>query len=134
MPGPKPTATIIKLARGNPGKRPLPQNEPVVTGAPVKPKGLTGLPSKIWDEFIPRMYWITWADGPKAELWCHLQAEVRTNPHEMVTARIAQWRALGSELGLDPGSRARLGTVTTRDAKQNKETVESEFFDRHKRN
>ena len=35
--GRKPTATIIKLATGNPGRRALPQREPPATGVPIKP-------------------------------------------------------------------------------------------------
>jgi P27 family predicted phage terminase small subunit len=35
----KPTA--LKLLQGNPGKKPLPKNEPQVTGSPECPKGLS---------------------------------------------------------------------------------------------
>src|SRR5215472_1276409 len=35
--GRKPTATVIKLATGNPGRRPLPKHEPESAGRPVKP-------------------------------------------------------------------------------------------------
>jgi hypothetical protein len=134
MPGRKPTATVIKLATGNPGRRPLPKDEPIPVGAIRKPKGMRGLPSDLWDEFIANMHWLSWVDGPKARLWCYLEADVRLKPEGTTPAAVAQLRALGSELGFDPGSRARLGMAGMRspDAKQ-KETVESEFFDRHKR-
>jgi hypothetical protein len=107
--GRKPTATVIKLARGNPGRRPLPRDEPRPQGDVEKPDGLSGRPSLLWDQFIERAFWLTWADGPKALIWCHLQAEFERKPGKMVASRIAQLRALGSELGLDPASRARLG-------------------------
>jgi phage terminase small subunit len=37
-----------------------------------------------------------------------MQAEAEENPRAMTAARIGQLRALGSELGMDPASRARL--------------------------
>jgi hypothetical protein len=74
-----------------------------------KPRGLQGRPGKLWDQIIARASWLTWADGPKALMWCHLQAEFEEAPADMVAARIAQTRALASELGLDPASRARSG-------------------------
>jgi hypothetical protein len=131
-----PTATIIKLARGNPGRRPLPKNEPTPIGAIRKPKGMRGLPSDLWDEFIANMHWLSWVDGPKARLWCYLEADVRLKPEGTTPAAVAQLRALGSELGFDPGSRARLGMAAglrKTDAEQNKETVAAKFFDRHGR-
>ena len=125
MRGRKPTATVIKLARGNPGRRPLPQGEPAPQGAAEKPDGLSGRPSLLWDQFIGRAYWLTWADGPKALIWCHLQAEFERKPGKMVSSRIAQLRALGSELGLDPASRARLGV---RDGEQEREDPAAKYL------
>ena len=75
----------------------------------ARPKGLRGKAAQLWDQFIARAAWLTWADGPKALIWCHLQAEFERKPGEMVASRIAQLRALGSELGLEPASRARIG-------------------------
>lgn len=109
MKGRKPTATVIKLATGNRGRRPMPVGEPMPAGAIEKPTKLRGRVSALWDQFITRAFWLTWADGPKALMWVHLQAEFERAPGSMVAARIAQLRALGSELGLDPAARARLG-------------------------
>jgi hypothetical protein len=106
--GRKPTATVLKLAMGNPGKRKLPRSEPVPVGAPERPKTISGKAALLWDAIIARAHWLTWADGPKSLMWCHLQAEFERSPKDMVASRIAQLRALGSELGLDPASRARL--------------------------
>jgi hypothetical protein len=106
--GRKPTSTVVKLAMGNPGKRKLPRGEPVPVGTPERPEKLSGSPALLWDAFIARAHWLTWADGPKALMWCHLQCEFEQSPKNMVASRIAQLRALGSELGLDPASRARL--------------------------
>ena len=106
--GRKPTATVLKLAMGNPGKRKLPQGEPVSVGAPERPRVLSGEAAILWDAIIARAHWLCWADGPKATVWCYLQAEFEQSPKDMNASRIAQLRALGSELGLDPASRARL--------------------------
>jgi hypothetical protein len=108
--GKKPTATILKLVTGNPGHRPLAKDEPTPTGPVERPAKLKKAIAKYWDTWISRAFWLTWADSPKALMWCHLQAEFEKSPAGMVSARIAQLRALGSELGLDPASRQRLGT------------------------
>jgi len=108
--GKKPTATVIKLAQGTfRGDRHDAKREPKPQGAVEKPPRLRGRASTLWDQFIDRAFWLTWADGPKALIWVHLQAEFEKSPVKMQSARIAQLRALGSELGLDPSSRARLG-------------------------
>ncbi|HEX2430729.1 MAG TPA: hypothetical protein VHK03_08205 [Aestuariivirgaceae bacterium] len=70
---------------------------------------LTGQAQRLWQQFIAPAYWLTIADSPKAVMWCFLQAEFEAAPAKMIASRIAQVRALGSELGLDPSSRARLG-------------------------
>lgn len=108
--GRKPTATVIKLKAGNPGHQRIPVGEPIPQGAVERPSGLRGKPGQLWDKFIARAFWLTWADSTKAAMWCHLQAEFEKSPVNMVASRIGQLRALGSELGFDPSSRARLGT------------------------
>jgi len=86
---------------------PTPEEE----GPIVRPAKLRGAAGKLWDQYITRASWLTWADGPKALMWCHLQAEFEKAPSMMVAARIAQLRALGSELALDLSSRMRLGVT-----------------------
>jgi hypothetical protein len=132
--GRKPTATIIKLATGNPGRRALPQREPPATGVPIKPPKIGKRAGLLWDE-VADFPWLAAADGYKLHVWCELQAEFERGPSKMIASRIAQLRAVGSELGFDPGSRARLGMagVAPRDAEHSKETVASQFFDRHER-
>src|SRR6266404_4159380 len=108
--GRKPKPAHLKLVTGNPGDRPLqPQRDTAgIEGGPVeKPAGLksTSVAGKLWDQYIARCHWLSWADGPKAMMWCHLQAEYQKAPTKMIASRIAQLRALGSELGLDVSSR-----------------------------
>ena len=109
MKGRKPTATILKLVTGNPGDRPLPQNEPMPDGPVERPAKMPKNVAALWDTWISRAFWLTWADSPKALMWCYLQAEFLNSRGKMIAARVAQLRALGSELGLDPSSRPRLG-------------------------
>lgn len=53
-PGPKPRPTALKELQGNPGRRPLPKNEPALPSrAPRKPRGLKGrheAAAKLYDE------------------------------------------------------------------------------------
>lgn len=107
--GQRPKPTVLRLVGGNAGRRPLPANDPMPEGAPIKPKGLRGVASQLWDERIAKAFWLTWADSEKAELWCHLAAELKKSKGKTIAARIAQFRSLGSELGFDPASRARIG-------------------------
>ncbi len=106
--GRKPTATVIKLATGNTGRRPLPQAEPLAEGRPRKPKKISRRAGELWDE-VSDLPWLSAADGYKLHLWAELQAQFERSPLRMLSARIAQLRAVGSELGLDPSARARLG-------------------------
>jgi hypothetical protein len=106
--GRKPSATALKLVKGNPGKRRLPTAEPLPCSPIERPSEILGKPAALWDRFIARAYWLSWAAGPKALMWCYLQAEFEHAPKQMVASGIAQLRALGSELGFDPSSRSRL--------------------------
>jgi hypothetical protein len=106
--GTKPKPTVVKLVAGNPGKRPLQAGEPLPDGAPSPPIAMQGRPRALWRRYIVKAWWLTSADAPKAWLWCEMQAEAEENPRAMTAARIGQLRALGSELGMDPASRARL--------------------------
>jgi phage terminase small subunit len=116
--GCKPKDPDLKRITGNPRNRPLPDpaTYPRPGGAPEKPTDLSREASAIWDQFIRRAFWLSWAETAKCEMWCDLYAEYRKNRRAMNAARIAQFRVLGSELGFDPGSRARLGTAKGGDA------------------
>jgi hypothetical protein len=109
--GAKPKPTRLHLVDGTYRPDRHPEAEPQPDGPIRKPAKLRGRAGELWDEFIARAHWLTWADGPKALSWCHLQAEFERSPTKMVASRIAQLRGLGSELGFDPTSRARMGTT-----------------------
>jgi hypothetical protein len=110
--GRKPKPTVLRLLTGNAGKRPLPPPDPLPAGSIERPDGLQGAAAALWDRFIARAWWLTWADGPKALMWCHLQAEFEADPAGMRSARITQLRALGSELGFDQAARTRMGIAS----------------------
>lgn len=112
MKGRKPTPTVLRLITGNPGRRPLPPADPLPAGSVERPPKLNRAAGELWDGVIARCYWLTWADSTKAEMWCFLMAEYRKSPVKMIASRIAQLRALGSELGLDQAARTRLGLST----------------------
>jgi len=107
--GRKPQPRVVRLLTGNAGKRPLPPPDPLEAGSIERPDGLIGAAGALWDRFIARAWWLTWADGPKARVWCHLQAEFESARQKMLSSRIAQLRALGSELGFDQATRSRMG-------------------------
>jgi hypothetical protein len=106
------------VVTGNPGKRRLPPADPLPAGSIERPQRLNKAAACLWDRFIARAYWLTWADGPKALMWVCLQAEYQKAPSRMIASRIAQLRALGAELGFDQAARVRLGLVGTDDARR----------------
>jgi len=93
--------------------RPPPPDHALPSGSLERPVQLRGAPAKLWDAYIARAYWLSWADVPKAFMWCHLQAEYEKKPTEMIASRIAQLRAVSSELGFDQSSRTRMGIIST---------------------
>ena len=108
--GQKPLATVVKIATGNRGRRPLPRGEQVAEGTPQKPPWLSRRAANLWDEVVAHAVWLKAPDAFKLHIWCALQAEFERAPTKMIAARIGQLRAVGSELGLDPSSRTRLAT------------------------
>lgn len=102
------TPTALKLITGNPGKRQLPENEPKPTGKLEKPKWLKGKAGKIWNETAPKLFWLTDSDSDKLAVWCGLYAEIAAGLAQVNSARLTQWRVLGSELGMDPSARAKI--------------------------
>jgi hypothetical protein len=114
--GRKPNPTLRLITGSHIKDRPpakAPDIEPIQGGAVERPAGLRAntVAGKLWAQYIARCHWLSWADSPKALMWCHLQAEYQRGPDKMIASRIAQLRALGSELGLDYGSRERMGVT-----------------------
>ena len=81
MAGRRPTPTHLKIVRGNPGKRALPENEPQPTlGSPVPPVWLSDDAKVQWGRFsvwLEQMGVLTVADGPALERLVSVYLEVR---------------------------------------------------------
>lgn len=108
--GRKTKPASLKLITGNPGKRKLPEGAEVsVREEPLEPPAKLDVDQKrLWERFINRAWWLEDHDSPKAYMWVALEAEFEKCPADMTASRIAQLRALGSELGFDPSSRSRM--------------------------
>lgn len=111
--GAKPKPAHLRLIEGNPGKRPI-TPDPAADlpeghdNGLEPPRKLKKRQQELWNAYIRRAGWLTAFDVPRAFMWVELHAEFERAPTQMIAGKIAQLRSLGSELGLDPGSRARL--------------------------
>lgn len=136
MKGRKPIPTPLKVLSGNPGKRPLPEDEPEATGLPECPEFLTTDARAEWDLTIPQLanmgvigsidcaclaaYCVVWARWVKAEKIIAQTGEVLKgpegglyqNPYLAVANRaMEQMTKLASEFGMTAASRARVKAV-----------------------
>ena len=112
--GAKPKPAFLKLVAGNPGKRPIgkdiAETVPATQDNGLRPPVKLGSRQRqLWDQYVRRAPWLKPFDAPRAFMWVSLHEEFEQSPGDMVAGRIAQLRALGSELGFDPASRSRIG-------------------------
>ncbi len=70
--GPQPRPTKLKLLEGNPGKRPINENEVLPLGEIKKPSHITGPAAEEWDRVITSMPggFYTAADVPTLSTYC----------------------------------------------------------------
>lgn len=135
MRGPKPQPTTLKLLRGNPGKRPLNEQEPTPPdGMPECPEFLDAVAKAAWERtaaMLKQMGVLTVADGIALSAlctlysrWVHAEEQVkkfgavvknpdRGHPMKSPYLRIANesleaLRKLLLEFGLTPSSRSRI--------------------------
>jgi phage terminase small subunit len=108
--GARPKPTLLRIVTGNASKRPLPEGEPDPGGKPIKPKWLKSRAAVLWDEVLEFAFWLTVADSYKLAAWCDRQADFERKRKSWTAADRREHRSAGSELGLDPSSRARMGT------------------------
>lgn len=122
--GRKPKPGSVKRLQGNPGKRSLKGAELTFRETVLAPPlELSEAEQTLWSRYIDSAWWLQEHDGPKAYLWVCLQLQFQAAPDNMGAARIANLRAVGSELGLDPSARMRIGGQPTQD------DPADEFFD-----
>jgi P27 family predicted phage terminase small subunit len=133
--GPPPKPTVIKILNGNPGKRPLPDNEPQPAPATgLQPPGwLKGHAMAIWQEIVPeleRLGLLTLLDRAAVLCYCQAWAEFLLSTevlekdgryvqrgtgglasHPAIAQQRTAWRAIkdfSALFGLDPSSRSRI--------------------------
>jgi hypothetical protein len=70
-------------------------------------------------------FWLTQADSYKLAAWCDRQADFENNREHWTAADRREHRSAGSELGLDPASRTRLGAL--KDPRR-KDDLASKYF------
>lgn len=84
--GPRPKPTHLKVIEGNPGKRPLPDNEPRPhkPERPIAPSWLSDDAKKEWQYIVPRlddMGILTKIDRTNLEVYCEAVATFREATH-----------------------------------------------------
>ena len=109
--GKKPTPTALKALKGNPGRRPLPENEPFASGDLGPPPDHWQAPGKaLWYE-LRKMIPVgvaTANDRGAFELLVALFVQLRASPEELSPAMAAQIRCALGVFGLTPADRSRL--------------------------
>ena len=126
MRGPRPKPTVTKKLNGNPGRRPLPKDEPVFSGMAERPKWLKVAGRAVWEDLYPiysRKGLVTEGDGEAFGMMCTLAAEFRADSAGMSANRISRLDALMQRFGMDPGSRTRISVP-----KKDQGTEEERFF------
>jgi len=136
MPNP-PTPTALKIARGNPGGRPLNVKEPkAASGAPPMPTDLSKAAKKVWKVMVPvllKLGTLTSADGDALAAYCEAKvtwrmAQDAIETHGIIVSTtqgqsknpactvsneaLKNMRALMSEFGLTPASRTKIQVHT----------------------
>lgn len=141
IPGRKPKPTHLKVLEGNPGKRPLPRNEPKPQPVPPKrPAWLTGEGRREWEQVVPelsRLGLLTKVDGAALAGYCQSWADyvettrflkkhgrtfetpngyVQQRPEVSIAQKSLQLvKAFCAEFGLTPSSRGRLSLPGEKD-------------------
>ena len=147
--GPQPQPTVLKLARGAPGHRPLNHDEPALAASSSRkaPAGMTGRAKREWvtlvDELTEKGV-LTIGDMHAFEEYCRLVGEVHT--YERLIVRVGrpeahklgyanyllklrtQLRQQAAHLGLTPSSRS--GVKAVKVAVDAKAAQNKRFFGR----
>jgi len=105
--GRRPTITMLKPLKST--KDPGTTGEPIPGGVPEPSTTFTSEQRELWDRYIAPCFWLSKADEPKAHMFVSLFLGYLADPENVSASRIKQLRLLGSELGLDPTSRSRMG-------------------------
>lgn len=152
--GRKSTPTVLKLARGNPGKRPVNQDEPKPEGEVGDPPALlTGDAKKEWERLCPQleaMGVLTSVDVPAFAAYCkawarYVDAENKItatgevvkspsgypiqNPYRAIANKAyQQCREFWSEFGMTASARTRVQAKPRRGGKTAADARKERFF------
>jgi phage terminase small subunit len=121
--GPAPKPTKLVVLEGNPGKRPLPKNEPKPSPCiPNCPAWLLDDAKALWKTLAPeldRISLFTTVDGVAFAVLCQTfarwkQADQAGSEHgdRLAVKYVAQVKALCQEFGLTPSARTRISVKT----------------------
>ena len=136
MRGRKPVPTALKVVRGNPGKRPLPENEPTPEAGAEPPDWLSEAALAHWPVVsaqLEKAGVLTEMDAPALALYCEAFArwqeaqagiakhglvvpgqkgQLAQSPYVVVAnAAMQQMMKLLAEFGMTPSSRSRVTTA-----------------------
>jgi P27 family predicted phage terminase small subunit len=140
--GPAPTPTKLRVLRGNPGRRPIPDS-PEPTGLPVQSEGMSDAARAVWDRII-RDYGatgvLTGVDADALRVYCEAvvryehaaqllersgplvkgarSGDLIKNPlHQVVRDNADLVRAFAREMGFTPSARSALTDVHKQETK-----------------
>ena len=146
--GTKPTPTPLRLLRGNPSRRPLPENEPqpLPLQNPRAPKNLDAVGRAKWDELVPQLrtagilteididalnlYCDAWARWTKArdQIKANGATQLTENGFEVASPHVAflnrahdDLRRLAAEFGMTPSSRSNVSATPPKPSDKDKE-------------
>lgn len=140
--GPKPEPTVLKIAKGNPGKRPLNKREPLPpVSRVVPPDWLSGVALEKWQEVVPLlldMGVMTDADIGAVARYCTMFEQylsflkvVRETQDSKASSMLMKLAAsllrIEQEFGMTASARS--GIVSTKDTAP-KDDLEA-FFSKH---
>lgn len=112
--GRRPKPTAVKVAEGNPGKRPLNDKEPEPRSKTVTERPpLTADAVIVWDRLAPEaehLGTLTSADAQAFAVLCELIADFQRKPVFAVASVLKSYFAM---FGMEPASRSRLMTKAT---------------------
>lgn len=102
---------VVQLSKHYRPSRHAPKLSPLPSGTPAKPEWLSAEASIEWDRAVALLEptgWLSVTDEHALALFAELYASFRKNPTEMTAALVAQLRVLMGELGMTPGTRAKM--------------------------
>ena len=144
MPSPRPKPSALKLMEGNPGKRPIPQNEPKPElTMPEAPSRLTGSALAEWFRIVPEIFrlgMMTRLDVAALACWCeavgdfydaladlHDQPKTASKRYagalrrkDAASERIRKWAV---EFGFTTSSRSRIIAIPREDGKEKAKNI-----------